>query len=78
LSPERWGSLLVEGDRKRGETVCDRRQQKYNYNNNNNNNPKDDLYSIHVKKERRWRLLEIEATYKEEIIKNCRIYEYKI
>jgi len=57
--------------------VCDRRHTKYN-NNNNNNNQRDDLYSIYVKNEIRRSLLKTEATYREEIIKNCRIYEYKI
>jgi len=38
---------------------------------------KNDLYIIHVKKERRSCLLKIEVTYKADIIKNSRTSEHK-
>jgi len=37
-----------------------------------------DLYGIHVKKERRKSLLKTEVTYTTEIIRICKIFEYKI
>jgi len=37
LKPERWGSLLVQGEKQQGEKACDKKKQNVNNNNNNNN-----------------------------------------
>jgi hypothetical protein len=51
LKPERWGSLLVQEEKYRGEKDYDRRN-----NNNNNNNNTNILYSGINMKILRWYL----------------------
>jgi hypothetical protein len=45
LKPERWGSLLVQGEY-RGEKACDKRRRRQQQHHNNNSNSNDNNTSL--------------------------------